>query len=170
MEGKDEKENVKFLLDISSYGKLKIGKDMCRSILNHQNSFGRLLGTTNFDVFERPQQLESFLELVVAYSSVNLSGETDEPVTTDIKRLIRCPGSLHGKTGMKVMEVNKDDIDDYEPLRDAVALSDDPVKVNVSATVQQYLGGENFSLGPGETEVPLYLAYFLVARRMATLP
>jgi hypothetical protein len=42
--------------------------------------------------------------------------------------------------------------------------------VVVAKPVEQYLGGESFSLKEGETEVPLYLAYFLIARRMAVLP
>ena len=29
-------------------------------------------------------------------------GETDEPVTADVRRLIRCPGSLHGGSGLRV--------------------------------------------------------------------
>ena len=116
-----------------------------------------------------PRRDNDFFSLAASFSSINLSGETDEPVTTDIKRLIRCPGSLHGKTGLKVMEVDKDHIDDFDPLRDTVSLSDDPFKVVVSEPVEQYLGGETFSLKEGETELPLYLAYFLVARRMAVL-
>ncbi|CVK33100.1 DNA primase small subunit domain-containing protein [Methanoculleus bourgensis] len=30
----------------------------------------------------------------------------DEPVTTDIKRLIRAPGSLHGGSGMRVVPLD----------------------------------------------------------------
>jgi DNA primase small subunit len=167
---KEGKEKVELLLSIAAQGKFKIGKDMCRSILEHESNFIRLKGTNNFDTFERPQQLEAFLNLVVIYSSVHLSGETDEPVTTDIKRLIRCPGSLHGKTGLKVMEIPFDDIDDFDPLKDAVVLGDDPIKVRIENETDQYLGGENFQLKEGATEVPLYAAYFLVARRLAVLP
>ncbi|MGA1794122.1 MAG: DNA primase catalytic subunit PriS [Thermoplasmatota archaeon] len=167
---RDGKEKLKLLLEIADSGKLKIGKDLVRSILDHEDGFKRLVGTNNFDVFERNQQLESFLNLVVAYTSIHLSGETDEPVTTDIKRLIRCPGSLHGKTGLKVIRVDLDAIDDFDPLRDALALSDDPFTINVNERVEQELGGQKFVLEKGENEVPLFLAYFLVARRQAVLP
>ena len=71
---------------------------------------------------------------------------------------------------MKVMEVDREKLGEYDPLREAVALSDDPIKVNVTKDVDQYLGGENFTLKEGETEVPLFMAYFLIARRLAVLP
>ncbi|MCA1813180.1 MAG: hypothetical protein LC624_04420 [Halobacteriales archaeon] len=35
----------------------------------------------------------------------SMTGETDEPVTSDVKRLIRLPGSVHGKTGLRVVPV-----------------------------------------------------------------
>ena len=34
-----------------------------------------------------------------------ISVEIDNPVTIDIHRLIRYPGSLHGKTGFKVQKI-----------------------------------------------------------------
>ena len=40
----------------------------------------------------------------VAY---RLSGEVDEPVTADIKRLIRLPGSVHGKSGLRVTPITR---------------------------------------------------------------
>jgi DNA primase small subunit len=42
--------------------------------------------------------------------------EIDEPVTIDIHRLIRYPGSLHGKTGFKVQELSLDQLNDFKPL------------------------------------------------------
>ena len=47
-----------------------------------------------------------FQNLIRADTSVVLgnAGETDEVVTIDTRRQIRWPGSLHGKTGMRVTE------------------------------------------------------------------
>ena len=33
------------------------------------------------------------------------AAQADEPVTTDVKRLIRHPGSLHGGSGMRVVPI-----------------------------------------------------------------
>ena len=47
-------------------------------------------------------------------------GETDEPVTADVRRLIRCPGSLHGGSGLRVTPLSIRDLEDFDPLQDAV--------------------------------------------------
>jgi DNA primase small subunit len=101
-----------------------------------------------------------------------LDGETDEPVTSDIKRLIRLPSSLHGKTGFMVMTLSRDGLDDFEPLRDAVPemFSDAPIKLEVKTPVKVKLRNEVFDLKEGGAEVPEFAAIFLMCRRNAVLP
>ncbi len=111
-----------------------------------------------------------FLNNALRKTAVSMSaGETDEPVTCDIKRLIRLPGSLHGKTGFKVVEITLDSLDDFDPLIDAVVFSDDLVKVEMQDKSKIKLNSEEFRLSKGEQEIPEFLAVFLVARRMATI-
>ncbi len=112
---------------------------------------------------------ELFLRSAIEKSAVSLStGKPDEPVTADIKRLIRLPGSLHGKTGLKVQYIKLDEIKEFDPLEDAVVFSGNPVKLNVLKPLKMRMKGEDFNLKLGETEVPEYLAVFLVARGMAS--
>jgi len=40
----------------------------------------------------------------------------DERVTLDIKRLIRHPGSLHGKTGLKTVQISYSDLERFDPF------------------------------------------------------
>jgi len=98
-------------------------------------------------------------------------GETDEPVTSDIKRLIRMPSSLHGKTGLQVVPMSRDEIDEFRPLRDAVpqAWTDDSVRVNLKNKISMEIRDEAFNLAPGVNDVPQYLAIFLAARGLATV-
>ncbi len=98
-------------------------------------------------------------------------GETDEPVTSDIKRLIRMPSSLHGKTGLQVIPLTRDAIDDFRPLRDAVPAmwTDDRVLVKVKNKMNLKIRDETFDLAPGLNDVPEYLAIFLAARGFATV-
>jgi len=58
-----------------------------------------------------------FWELVKGDSSVVLgnAGETDEAVTVDVKRVIRCVGSLHGKCGLKVTDFPINRLNPYTP-------------------------------------------------------
>jgi len=102
---------------------------------------------------------------------IRARAETDEPVTSDIKRLIRMPSSIHGKSGLEVVPLTRDELDDFQPLRDAVpaAYTEDPVSVRVGRHVQVRLRSETFNLAPGLTSVPEYAAVFLACRREATL-
>jgi len=101
----------------------------------------------------------------VAY---RLSGEVDEPVTADVKRLIRLPGSVHGKSGLRVTPITREQLTDFDPLQMAVpdAYSDDPVKITMRKPADLDMKGEHFSL-KGETEVPEFAAVFLIGRKMA---
>ncbi|MCI6024496.1 MAG: DNA primase catalytic subunit PriS [Methanomassiliicoccales archaeon] len=104
----------------------------------------------------------------VAY---RLSGEVDEPVTADIKRLIRLPGSLHGKTGLKVMPITRDELNGFDPLLDALpeSYTSDPITVNVKRKTDIKINGERFDLDIGVTEIPEYAAVFLIGRRIADI-
>jgi DNA primase small subunit len=98
-------------------------------------------------------------------------GETDEPVTSDIKRLIRMPSSLHGKTGLKVVPLSRDAVDGFRPLRDAVpeTWTDEAIPVNLKNKLRLEMRGEPFDLTPGPNKVPEYLAIFLAARGLAAI-
>ena len=111
-----------------------------------------------------------FLNRALRSTAVALSaGETDEPVTCDVKRLIRLPSSLHGKTGFKVVKIAIDGLDAFDPLRDAVVLPADPVKVTLVKPVTITMKDETFQLAEGEQEVPTFLAVFLIGRKDATI-
>lgn len=107
---------------------------------------------------------------LVEMAAVRAEGETDEPVTADIKRLIRLPGSLHGKTGLRVTPIPLEEFDRFDPLRDAVALGDEPARVVVSKPMDVPLKGRTLHVQPGDQELPLYAAIFVTLRRAALRP
>lgn len=149
----------------------------------------RMWDERNLEIFSKNPHRDAFLNIVKGEVSIKiegdeevefietlsvkdkLEGETDEPVTSDIKRLIRLPSSLHGKTSLKVIPLSRDGLDDFEPLRDAVPkiFSDEPVKIEVKKPVSVRLKNETFDLKEGEIEVPEYAAIFLICRRNAEL-
>ncbi|MFW3146502.1 MAG: DNA primase catalytic subunit PriS [Thermoplasmatota archaeon] len=171
----DKKSRINTLLKYSNKKKLQIKEKKCETIINDLfydgdgKTYQHMIEKDIFTHTKLDRIDKEFLQLSASFSSLDLSGETDEPVTTDIKRLIRCPGSLHGKTGLKVVKVPLDGIDEFDPLRDAVALPDDPVSIVLKERTDQELGGAHHHFEPGEQEVPTYLAYFLVARRIAVM-
>jgi len=93
----------------------------------------------------------------------------DEPVTTDINRLIRLPGSLHGGSGLEVTPIDRDAVDAFDPLVDAVPETfegrDIAVEVTDGGTVE--LGGDTFTLSDGTQSVPEHLGVFLMCRGRA---
>ena len=97
-------------------------------------------------------------------------GETDEPVTADTKRLIRLPGSLHGKSGLKVVTLTRSSLDGFDPLRDAVAFPMEPTRILPRNDATMTLGGERVSVKKGEQQdVPLPHAVFWLARQGGTI-
>jgi len=96
-----------------------------------------------------------------------LGGETDEPVTADVRRLIRCPGSLHGGSGMRVTPLTLRDLEDFDPLQDAVVFGEEAVPLQIIKPFKTQMKGESFHLEEGPTELPAYVAVFLMARGVA---
>jgi DNA primase small subunit len=92
---------------------------------------------------------------------------TDEPVTTDIKRLIRMPGSLHGGSGFRVVPLTIQELEGFDPLVDAVVFGESPVKVDLSFSLSMPVLGNTYSLEKGINTVPEALAVFLCSRGAA---
>ena len=93
----------------------------------------------------------------------------DEPVTTDIKRLIRAPGSLHGGSGMRVVPLDSRGLAEFDPLVDAVVFGDREVRVDLQMNVATSLLGNTYTLKTGPASVPEALAVFLCCRSMAEI-
>ena len=142
----------------STLTKLQEDVRSSRKVLFEKNTMATLGRSTQ-------ETLVKIMEKDVAPS---LSAEIDKPVTPDIKRIIRLPGSVHGKTGLRVTPITRQQLTDFDPLRDAVppSYSDEPVKVTLKNQYEFDMMGEHFSLS-GETEVPEFAAVFLVGRKVA---
>ena len=111
-----------------------------------------------------------FLNNALRKTAVSMgAGETDEPVTCDVKRLIRLPGSLHGKTGFKVVKIPLDKLNKFDPLQETVVLPDDQVEVDLEQPINIKIKGEEFNLKQGKQELPVYLAIFLIGRKIANI-
>ena len=127
-----DREGVKGLRGKSSIEKLS---ELMQSD-NRRNRVlsGRLAVLNNYAVL--------FQNLIKADSSVVLgnAGETDEVVTIDTRRQIRWPGSLHGKSGLRVTEfplsrLDPDGTNPFDCLSEGIALSREN-KVTVEVIVE----------------------------------
>ncbi len=96
----------------------------------------------------------------------------DAPVTADVKRLIRLPDSLHGRTGLRASPVSINNLDEFEPLRDARAFGDEKVKVRVRRVRKEDLSWaidvlKKYPRAGDRIKVPEYLGIFMLCRGMA---
>ena len=151
-----------------------------KSFLNYKNDFLELItkGERNVWAIEgfSLNKWKKFLRGIVDLIGIEL----DEPVSIDIHRLIRYPGSLHGKTGFKVQEIELNELDDFNPLDESNEKLD-PIVFKSKKKITQKLEivenklpittikGESF--GPyvkGEViEVPHHFAVFLLCKEVA---
>jgi len=129
-----------------------------------------MLSGNAFSSFTDRRHLDLFLRLLEVEVKPRFTAEIDEPVTSDIKRLIRLPLSLHGKTGLRVTPMSREQLSSFDPLRDAVPdiFPERPIEVYVPRPAEVEIKGERFRV-QGICEVPTYAAIFMIGRRMATL-
>jgi DNA primase small subunit len=110
------------------------------------------------------QQVEEFRKRLLSRAAL-----ADEPVTTDTKRLIRMPTSLHGGSGMRVQPVELRDLPDFNPLVDAVVFSLRDVRVDIAHPLAMPMLGSTYELQKGISTVPEAVAVFLCCRGMAEI-
>lgn len=136
--------------------------------LEKKESLFLKLGGKKYEVLD--QRDEKVLLCVIRDVVQKESSEIDEPVTTDVHRLIRFPLSLHGKTGLAVKPVTLEQFKEFNPLRDAVpeCFQRETEKISVRRELKISMNGENFHLNPGVREVPIYVAIFAVCIQAAS--
>ena len=172
---KDIIENL--LMDEKQFN---FNKNLVKSFLNYQDDLLNTIRSENKNMWTIEgfglNSWKKFLKIIVEYLGV----EVDVPVTVDIHRLIRYPGSLHGKTGFKVQEIFIDDLDAFNPL-DEADLKIDPIvfrgekeithKIEIIEPEVPLSKIKGISYGPynqGEIiEVPHHIAIFLLCKGVA---
>ena len=111
--------------------------------------------------------LQTWLKLA-EYIRDTQSSKIDTVVTTDIHRLIRMNGTLHGKTGLKKVEFPAKNLQTFDPFTGAVAFKKGTAKVLVSDAPEFRMSGE--TLGPYKNqtvELPVAAAVMLICKRRA---
>jgi DNA primase small subunit len=98
------------------------------------------------------------------------AAQIDTVVTTDVHRLIRANGTLHGKTGLLKVEFPVKELDSFDPFVGAVAFKEGTAKVQVSKAPEFKLNGETFGPYRDEAaELPTAAAVLLILKGRAEL-
>jgi DNA primase small subunit len=114
-------------------------------------------------VAERWPGYEGTLRKLVSEAISSQRALVDSSVTTDVHRVFRLAGTLHGDTGLCKMRV--DSVDSFDPLQDPVVLSSKLASINVDFYPRFKLGGKEF--GPFKSqmvELPTYAAVQILTR------
>ena len=111
-----------------------------------------------------PAVYTAFTSFVDAHGE-SVGAAIDEPVTTDARRLMRLPGSLHGGSGLLVREIDPGDLHEFEPLIDAVPeeFRGSDVAVTLDKPRRTTVGSETRELGAGTHVLPEHVGIRLMA-------
>ncbi len=157
--------------EMTGYGIQPVKARRYARLLIDQGGAAKIRAHLSLDVF-RSDLPADFLEAVVPRAAVEVQGETDAPVTTDVHRLIRLPNSLHGGTGFRVVPLGRDEIAGFDPFRDALLPGDDGETTPVTYVEEArypFPGGGVHAVPGGTDELPTPVALFLLLRGQAEL-
>ena len=102
------------------------------------------------------------------YGVEKQSVKIDTVVTTDIHRLIRHANTLHGKTGLKKIEVPITGIEHFDPFKSAVTFKKGTITVFISDAPKFRLGDETYGPYKGQKfELPTAAALMLLCKGAA---
>lgn len=148
-------------------GSAKIAKKICD---DKQEILEKMSRTPSWWGGLKPEGVQRFNKIAAA-SIKDVVCHIDERVTIDIKRLMRYPNSLHGKSGLKAVRVTYNDLKKFDPLNDAIAFKTGAVKVYVKDIPRIRIGEKEIGpLKEGiEVEVPKALGIYLMCRGAAEI-
>jgi DNA primase small subunit len=164
-----KKGMCKFILnatkgDLANVGIVKRSSD---SLFNNKEVILKQCFEENLWKSIRGVGVETWMRLAEYVKDLE-SAKIDTVVTTDIHRLIRANGTLHGKTGLLKVEFPVSRIGDFDPFKEAVAFKEGTARVLVSDAPEFRLGGETF--GPYKNqkiELPTAAAVLLICKGRA---
>ncbi|RLF13164.1 MAG: hypothetical protein DRJ68_01095 [Thermoprotei archaeon] len=146
-------------LGLKATKKFREGVELLTSSLERAEDFQAL-----------PSGLRKMWKVLVDKAVQEKRCEVDERVTTDIKRLIRMPGSLHGGSGLIVTKLSVKELETFDPLRQAVAFKKGYVKVRVHEMPEiRFLDDVWGPFRNEVVEIPAGLAVYLICSGNATI-
>ena len=140
-----------------------IGKARAKALINAGNDVNIEL-IRNGDIGFLKDIPESFWKELRLQAVQEIGASVDEPVTGDIKRLIRLPTSLHGGSSLRVSPLTLETIMRFDPLNDAVVFSDTEISVAAESPASCDLRGNHFEIEEGVNTVPEYAGIHLMCR------
>ncbi len=136
-----------------------------RPVGGNVKSLGWMKRITSFADARKAEYTGTLQKLVSEAVSSNRA-LIDASVTTDIHRVFRLAGTLHGNTGMSKKRVES--FGSFDPQSDPVVLSSEPVKLRIGFFPQFSIKGNKFGPYKDSAEsLPTYAAVTILTRGLA---
>jgi DNA primase small subunit len=129
----------KFLLTVTAENLKDFGLKNNNLLKNKDAIISRAIEGGRWDIISGVS-VATWLKLAAQVKSLE-SANVDTVVTTDVHRLIRMDGTLHGKTGLLKVELPVSQLDTFDPFTQAVAFKKGTATVFVSDAPEFRLGG-----------------------------
>ncbi len=131
--------------------------------------FARGVKEGNWDAIHIRNRDEKFQKIFDELKAVS-SAEIDANVTFDTSKLLRMPDSLHGSSGMCAKRMRLNELEKFEPTKEAAIFGEKPTRVKTVEKIPA-LSFLNSTFGPFEAnaqaELPESLAVYLICKRSA---
>ncbi|MGA3191582.1 MAG: DNA primase small subunit PriS [Candidatus Bathyarchaeia archaeon] len=159
--------NIVLNAKTEDYEKMGLTKNVAEAMMKNKDTILKNLNESKPLGMPRGVGPQTYRKLS-EYSRKSQSAKVDTVVTTDIHRLIRLPGTLHGKTGLKKTEFPIAALDDFDPFKNALAFRGGCTTVLVSKAPEFRLGDEEFGPYRNErVELPNAAALLLICKKRA---
>jgi len=158
------------LLASKNYEALRevVGDSMAQTLIDEIEGVSKALEESVPWNLMRPKLRRALFEAAREAASAHI----DVVVTQDVHRLLRLGNSLNGKTGLMAKMFNPNELDEFEPMSEAVALPmDEELTVYVIRAPRFKLGEVEFeACESGLRRLPAAAAILLLCKGAATLP
>ena len=162
----DEERAVKMIKDLGGLDKRK-SRGLIRLVKDEAEM--RRMEMGQVPLFSKPIWTK-LVKTVTETVRVKFADHVDEPVTADIKRLIRLPGSLHGKSSLRASPLTLDTFKDFDPLADAVVFTSKPLEIYPLRDSAITLRGEQYKITKDEiVSLPEFAALYFLCRGAAEI-
>lgn len=152
--------------DLTALRALGLTSKRAQYIIDNRAKVLQLMENGNWDVFHSSvPAVQQIFNNAFAARTV----EVDSPVTFDVHRLIRVPGTLHGDTALIAKPLTYVELEKFSPTKDAVGFPQTQVSCEVKENCSFEYGGKTFELKIGKAALPLPVALLMACKGKAEL-
>ena len=155
--------------NIGDLQKMGLRRNIAETIVENRETTFKDLNAMSRRQLPKGFGTETYRKLV-EQSRKSQSAKVDTVVTTDVHRLIRLPGTLHGKTGFKKVQIPIESLQDFDPFKKATAFNEGAIRISVTDAPRFRLNEGEFGPFRNETvELPMAAALLLICKKRAEL-